>query len=483
MTAPLDGAGYNDPPFFAQMLAIQKRVNKLHADGFNIVAPPLALPTAPPAAVRATISDAMRDFFARRWDDSKPRMLIRAATGASKTELLIQRIVGQIPFDRDAKRRPWRVIYMVPAHRLGRQLTKRIRKAIEERGLANQVTVAVYEGRGDPFGAPGSQRQPLCDNLDEVGLALKAAADVNTAVCGSSKTGGRYCRFRASCRYFAQIEDCAKADIVIMAHNFLFDGLRKYQQRILNNVNCVIIEEDIADNITNGSVSLSLSTFDEETLDKYPVLTKGQRNAAKTAELDAIHAKIQHALDLIDAGQSPEEAVQTAALTMTEAEQAWALNRKRKIDPKQYPGMPLPERKLRAAEARFNTRIRPIVATMHAFGEIAGSPAGSSGAGERLWIDRGRLQVPGLRTPHQQFDNFAAIWASATTRPDRARLLYLNIEIIEPPIPAAPHQHIHLRLGAHGKGAFSRRPRKIEEMRDNVRLGMVGKKKGLVITH
>jgi hypothetical protein len=72
--------------------------------------------------------------------------------------------------------------------------------------------------------------------LSHSGLAIEAGADVTATVCGSSKSETR-CRYRDGCAYFAQIERAKAADIVIVAHNFLFDPL---PQALLDNVSAVV---------------------------------------------------------------------------------------------------------------------------------------------------------------------------------------------------------------------------------------------------
>ena len=103
--------------------------------------------------------------------------------------------------------------------------------------------------------------------------------------------------------------------------------------------------------------------------------------------------------------------------------------------------------------------------------------------GERLWLEGFRLVVPGFKEPHNWVQALPFMWASATTRHDRARLLFPDIEIHDPGQLPTPHQHIHQFIGAWGKSAFARRPEKITEMVDTVRLAMLGRQSGLVITH
>jgi hypothetical protein len=473
----------------AGLEAVRRRIRLavLAAHGLKEAAPPFPLPTATPTELHTANRNAIRDFMSRRWDDEKPRVLLASATGSRKTGLLIDQVIPQVKVDR-AKRRPHRVIYAVPGHRLGKQLARRIRRAIEEVGLTGQVAVAVYEGRGDPWNPPPSGREYLCQDLAPVGLALDAAADVNRAVCGKTRPGEPKCRFRAGCAYFRQLEECAAGDIVIMAHNFLFDGLREHQKALLDNVNAVVIEEDIGDDIGIGSVALPLSVFDSEQLERHPVLKRGPsgqaRDNAKTEELDRIYAKIQDAIDLIEAGERPVPAVRAAGLSKAECDQARRLNWRRRIDDEMYPDMPRRERQERAAAASLNVTLPRIAAALHAFAQIADDATNrDNGDGPRLWVERGRLQVPGLREPAAWVDARPVIWASTTTRHERARQFFPTLEVVKPSAPVAPHQHVHLRLGAHGKSAFEKSAHKLDDMRDDIQVNMLGKKAGLVICY
>ena len=79
----------------------------------------------------------------------------------------------------------------------------------------------------------------LCRNLDAVGLAVLAHQDVRSAVCG--KANGKRCPFFEGCGYLAQFERARDADVLIVAHEFMFERLPK---SVLHDVAYVIIEED-----------------------------------------------------------------------------------------------------------------------------------------------------------------------------------------------------------------------------------------------
>jgi hypothetical protein len=475
------------------------RLARWTLDGLAPTAPPFAVPTGTLAALHTANQHAITRFFAGRFaeDDLKalrpdpPRMLLRSVTGSRKSDFLIRRIISQIPYDRDTIGRPHRVIVTVPAHRLGKLLAQRYIAAAADQN----IRVAVYEGRGDPNKEPPPGRKYLCQDLDAVGLALKAAADVNATVCGQNKPDQPRCRFRAECAYFMQLTECSAADILIIAHNYLFDGLRDHQTALLANVNAIVIEEDISDEVSLGSIKLPLSCFDREALDQHPVLNRktGEADETKTDELNGLYAKIQHALDLIEAGESPLRAVHTAGLGADDCAPARKLTWRRKIPDEMYPGMPRERRLARAAAAKFNLTLPGLATALHAFEELAASPEhppqldlevnSNDEAAARIWVERGRLHVPSLKRRAKWVEDLPVIWASTTTRPERARQLFPGIEIVEPPSAAAPHQHVHQHLGAFGKSAIERTPQKLAAIEDFVRLQMLDGTKGLVIPY
>ena len=131
-------------------------------------------------------------------------------TGSRKTGIALRHLHTAIE-GRKAAGLPYRAIMAVPAHRLSRE--------IEERARGEGINAAVFLGRGDPH----KPNQP-CQNLEAVGLARQAGADIRSAVCGPAPGGAR-CGFRDACDYFAGLERAKDADLVIVAHNFLFEQL------------------------------------------------------------------------------------------------------------------------------------------------------------------------------------------------------------------------------------------------------------------
>jgi hypothetical protein len=49
------------------------------------------------------------------------------------------------------------------------------------------------------------------------------------------------CRYRDNCKYWQQLAECSKADVVFRAHNFIFE---KIPDLVGANVGTIIVDED-----------------------------------------------------------------------------------------------------------------------------------------------------------------------------------------------------------------------------------------------
>jgi hypothetical protein len=475
----------NDPSIFCGIVEAEERIKQLAAEGVTVCKPPFVLPTASVAEIRTSMSRAITRFFARRFTGGDPpRVLLGGSTGTGKSEELGMRLPDQIVVDR-AHRRPHRVIVAVPAHRLGKQLAERYRAMAANRSAS--VSVEVYEGRGDPFddGEP-TRRDYLCEDLLAVKLAIQAGAQVNSAVCGSLKKDEERCRFRENCGYFQQFARCGNADILLVAHNFIFEPL---PQPLLGNVGAVIVEEDFTAHGT-GTVTLPLDTFSPEMLAKYPVLYTrknqplGKPDNAATEQLRALFAKLDRVITELLNGQHPNAAVDAAGLTKEDCEKARKLSWKRRVRDEMVPGMPTAARINRREKCAYNTVLPRIAACLHALAEIAPEagntyPSVTDDTPERIWVHGRKLFVPGLKQPAEWLAELPVIIASATARADRVRKFFPTLEHVTPPAPALPHQRVHQILGAFGKSATAK---KIDDIVTDVRLKALGKS-ALVIVH
>jgi hypothetical protein len=239
---------------------------------------------------------------------------------------------------------PYRAFIMVPAHRLGRQ--------IAERYEALGLSVAILEGRGDPWRPEKPSRPYLCRNLEAVGLALLAHEDVQSAVCG--KANGKRCPFFEGCGYLAQFNRAREADVLIVAHEFLFERLPK---SVLHDVAYVIIEEDF---IPTGDAiaELSVDVFRPHSIGSAPALDRdGEADAEKTADLLRYSTMIATMVDGEPDDYLADDALDRHHVTQSDARYLRYLHWKRQRDAQMHPGMTLVERREAQHYAAINQQL------------------------------------------------------------------------------------------------------------------------------
>jgi len=321
---------------------------------------PGPLPHASTAELHAAVLSHVASFFARSNDTAArvPRILLTAETGSRKTGIALRHLRIAIAG------LPYRAVMAVPAHRLGRE--------IEERARGEGINAAVFLGRGDPH----KPNQP-CRNLEAVGLARQAGADLRTAVCGPAPGGAR-CGFRDDCDYFAGLERAKAADLMIVAHNFLFEQL---PAALKHDLAWVVVDEDFAA-LADRIFDLTLDTLAPETLARFPVLADdGTADAHATPELQRLHDMIHTAARACIDGYLTADALRSAGFTAVSDAPARmrALTWRRKQPVQMRPGMEIEARKAAVRLAAVNAQLPGIAALAHALDAMLAP--GTAGAG------------------------------------------------------------------------------------------------------
>jgi hypothetical protein len=332
------------PPPPPQPPPLDPRTEWLARERLVDAPPPIQLPTATPDVVYAETLHAERVFFAERhrfrlYGKPPMRRLLIAPTGSKKTRSSVALLAETIRRDQAERERellaanhdpstPHRWIRVVPAHRLGRQITDLDR--------CHGIDNAIFEGR-DP--GNNKNRTSKCTQLESVRLTMKAHAAVNSSTCGKSIDLLHQCCDRRGCAYFAQYLDAKGATVVTAAHQFLFEELPEI---ILHDVCGIIVEEDFT---TAGDLirELSIDSMRERALITWPALYKLDKHyQAKNARMIEL---FEHITDMLD--HAPDDyldghlATSMHGLTTDEIEELIDLNNHRKVAPEMYPGMAL----------------------------------------------------------------------------------------------------------------------------------------------
>jgi phage/plasmid primase-like uncharacterized protein len=431
--------------------------------------PPFALPAAGLDAAEAAIARALTRF--REREAGNPAVLLRAPPAAGKTHAIGDHLALTIPFDRAAGN-PHRVILAVPAHGLGGQIRER---------WAAGLTLATYRGRDG-----------LCDDPEAVRLGLDAGADIKTQVCGDLK-GGPRCLFRESCEYWAQEDEAKTADVLIVAHNFLFEEL---PAAVRANVGSVIVEEDFTAH-GPGTVEIDLAELDDpDRLDAFPVLSKGGRGETRTAELAKLYRKIRAAIEQAPkGGEALAKALAENGLDPTALTRAKRLTWRREITG-MFPGMPLADRQAVAEAARgINPLLPRFSILLDALADLAknviipdfeASPEFEFSAlpeppAPAISVELGAVVVHRLRKMAAWLEKLPLLIASASARPELVARFRPDVEIFEAPPIAAPHQTVRQHLGAFGKSGITEA--KLGDLVARARLAVASGKRALVIGH
>ena len=177
--------------------------------------------------------------------------MVTGPPGSGKTEEIIASIPAMVAADKH-QGRPHRVIVVVPMHRLGRQIIDRFASRFRQAG----ITTAVYEGRGV------SRRETEGMGEGSAGSRGRAHAAVSQSdrsragaksvrQCYASRvrhhqkrTRGPLCRYRGDCKYWSQLGECSKADVVFLAHNFIFEQVTNHTEMVFADADTVVCDED-----------------------------------------------------------------------------------------------------------------------------------------------------------------------------------------------------------------------------------------------
>jgi hypothetical protein len=153
-----------------------------------------------------------------------PHHAIRITTGIGKSEQIRRTLA--VRFIPEAKRRklPHRVLYLVSTHKLAGEARSR---------MPDGVVTAIWQGRD---GIKLGTDEPMCANHEAVEAALKIGAEVEETAC---KRKEARCPFYDTCHYQAQKALAGKADVVLAAHEILF----QVPNALGKNFGLVVVDE------------------------------------------------------------------------------------------------------------------------------------------------------------------------------------------------------------------------------------------------
>ena len=150
-----------------------------------------------------------------------PRRMLAVSTGAGKTEAAIGGILDFIASER-AQGQDKAAYLAVPHHKLSLELVRRIETQAAQRGMA--VKVARWLGRKQPD--PQQPSQTMCHRPDDLDIVERFKLPVAETLCASGTGENRTeCPLAGVCGYKRQVREAVDADVVIIAHKVMTQGL------------------------------------------------------------------------------------------------------------------------------------------------------------------------------------------------------------------------------------------------------------------
>ena len=459
--------------------------------GLQECEPHLDLPTKTVEEVREWMAAQFDAYFAAPWEqpseflknvnpDARPlpmRVLLVAEVGLGKTQDILERVETYIEREKAAGR-PWRVIYAVPMHKLG--------KEIDQRCAGLKIKSATWRGR-NYVEVAGDVENPMCLDIEAVDLAGKAGALVETAVCRRFKGRGKdkkleyVCKFHHECRYQSQKAAVAAADLIVCSHQILFSGL---PEEMKSDIAMVVLDESFWQSGINIT-GLHESTFSVAELRKNPVLrtevTKGADgkiisgrqvpNRIATKHLAAYRSELMSAFSSARADGCLYlrlSDINTDLMTAEDARTAAGLKWNRKIEPSMRPGMDFKARQDEAERCMSNSTLGRLAATWRCVAELISTGNEATGRIEFMTVPTRNGPIDEIRL--NLIDEFPeavtacpTLMADATGYIDVVQHFLPDTRLVKSETPILPPQvHIHQIVGPvsktsiEGKGICAR---------------------------
>jgi len=356
------------------------------------------------------------------------------------------------------------------------KIAKRLGQQTLERAQDIGIDAAIYLGIGE-----GN-----CKNLEEVDLTRIAGADPYIATCGTLE--GDHCPFLEWCQedgYKAGVERAATADMVIAASNFVVEDL---PLKIRDGAWAVVIDENFS-SLTDFETELTVETCSALSLKLAPpVLRNGAIDAVALAILEDHQPRIIEAANACAGGYLTAKALRAACFTPASAVEVRKASWARKREPAMKPGMSLEERQEEAKRCEINAQLGRIASLTYALEYVL--TCGEAGAGlisvkheMRRSGSQTTLIVRGQKKPAAWIADLPVLNLNATANLKDVRLVFPTA--VMPPVPRAerPFAVTHQVLGRWGRRNLERNPERVAELRDFIRMQMIGRRTGLVIAY
>jgi putative DNA primase/helicase len=464
-------------------------------------APPLLpfhpLPNGTANDARAEVRRQIRGFLARvqAWhampEDARgapEHAGLAVEVAAGKTSIACAELASDAAelaagFIADAKAAglPHRVLYAVPTHKLGGEVSDRLA------GLG--LHVATWRGREAEDPETGAA---MCLDLPAVQDALAAYQDVETSVCG--KPGGTRCPFAGRCGYQLQKPAAAAADVVVAAHEAM---LGKLPGGIGDGFALTIADEGWLQDGAETGRALAAETLRAGEIE-HPVLFQSDpahRDDEASFDLHALRRRLADALDASPDGYLTRAALVAAGLTAEGCAKANKLEWRRKVQG----AMTAEARQEAVRRSAGNAVIPRLSAIWKAAGALLDGDGEATGRVELGRRDNAEgsqrvVRLNTLRPVAERVLGLPLLLLDATLPADLLRHRLPRLAVLAEVRASAPHMRVHQVLGGFGKTSMvphpkatkaenQRRLNRIAELQDFIRLLCSGGARVLVVTY
>ncbi|WFU45826.1 hypothetical protein QA640_44160 (plasmid) [Bradyrhizobium sp. CB82] len=364
------------------------------------------------------------------------------------------------------KRIPHRVLVFVPTHKLDEEARQRLPEGIK---------TALWQSRKANDLATG---EPLCLNLQAVAAAEAIGANVERTACRKGRRGQEpiLCPFYYECGYQAQKEAAKHADVIFLAHEYLFAPPKSLTKK----VGLVVIDESFWQSGLSSSY-IAVDALDAE-LETFPVRNNGHdRNGDDTAHLADLIDRLKlgvalaRGVQVTDAGNySREDGYLTKAALLAagllpgdkyeggSGAAAAKLEWRRKVEVDLTPQSSEETAKARVKEFRFLGQLGKRAAMWRAIEELLSGPDEATGR-LRIVMKNTKdgtvlcLRINGRRDIHERIAGLPVIVLDATLHLEILKYFFPRIEVALDLKVMAPHEHVTQVIGLPvGKASLSK---------------------------
>jgi hypothetical protein len=441
------------------------------ADLIARIEPPATRPSMPMVMVREATRAAFEAWCA---GEGPAHLLLKGAPSVGKSQLaatfVVARNRARAEFIRDYRLSKWSSLHQAGQAADAAGFPRQRLRYFGENHEAVAQTLAVARSHGLSTVHDGGYDRPydpskvdgpaVCSQPKRRILTQAAGVSMVKGACGDPSGDGPLCFDRLSCQRWGRLAQAAAADVVGMVLERAFDHY--LPRELAQGFDFTIIDEGL-DRVAYAETEMDPSCLSDELFNRNPVRgtagepdAKGEPDDALTAEARAAYTRLRSAFADSTGTYVAAPMDEPALLRLI------ALTEARDKPDTLSPATSMAERE-RIAATSFRSKIRAICGLLRAMLAGPGRVSSNDDGTGLVAVIRPR------RTLHPSIVDGRALLVDGTGEIASVRRFLPDAELIEPPLPTAPHQFAVHILTSTGKFAM-RSPGRRDYLRSLVRL-------------